>query len=150
MIYMTTKINDGLTNHQRYVLRHPDYVKRQQIASDVSHAKDSGYRKRMILKAKERRQELRKVVIGLLGGKCANPECPIPQEKMDFRCLQIDHINGNGRADVRRYKKNIGSMQLKIYKEILAGSKDYQCLCAYCNWLKRFTNNELIVKVEQE
>lgn len=86
-------------------------------------------------------RKLREKIIGLLGGKCANPNCPILPEKMDKEALQIDHINGGG---LKEYKnlKNSYSYYKNILNKIQSGSKDYQLLCVYCNWIKRIKNNE--------
>jgi len=68
-----------------------------------------------------------KRVIQKLGGKCAR--CG----KTDWRILQINHINGNGRKERARLGK-------KIYTNILKG-KDmdkYNLLCANCNILYEY------------
>jgi hypothetical protein len=67
-----------------------------------------------------------------LGGAC------IQCGESDVRCLQIDHIKGYGSSQSNsplRYKH--------ILAEIHAGSTDYQCLCANCNWKKRFDLKEV-------
>jgi hypothetical protein len=86
--------------------------------------------------------KLREEIIQLLGGKCSNPDCPIPPEKMDKRALQIDHINGGGTQEVKKYRGNY-LYHKHILSQLKAGSKDYQLLCANCNWIKRYENNEL-------
>lgn len=57
----------------------------------------------------------------------------------DIRALQIDHVNGGGSKERKQAKKG-------IYKHILDkiknGSKEYQVLCANCNWIKRCENRE--------
>ena len=77
----------------------------------------------------------------LLGNKCANPNCPISPERMDERCLQIDHINGNGCKE-RKKEGRGATLYRNILKRVKAGSKDYQLLCVYCNWLKSFEQKE--------
>lgn len=62
----------------------------------------------------------------------------------DIRALQIDHINGGGG---KHFKKR-GSV--KYYKDMLVQSEDYQILCANCNWIKRYTNNEKCSKYGQD
>ena len=73
-------------------------------------------------------------IFSLLGNKCAR--CGFD----DPRALQIDHINGNGTQERQNFS------QYKYYKHvlerILLGSKDYQLLCANCNWIKREENKE--------
>lgn len=77
--------------------------------------------------------ELRHQVIQMLGGKCI--KCRISDE----RVLQIDHINGGDRQDTKRYKNRIS-----FYRDILKtkDDKNYQVLCANCNWIKRHENKE--------
>lgn len=92
------------------------------------HGSDSQHKYRV-----SRRNEIKR----LLGNKCNNPKCPIPLEKMDVRCLQIDHVNGDGKGVILTTSKLKG-----VIEEIKSGSKRYQLLCAYCNWLKSFENKE--------
>ena len=54
----------------------------------------------------------------------------------DVRALQFDHI-----VALRRQKGETSKPQL-VASEILKGSKDYQLLCANCNWIKRAENHE--------
>lgn len=69
--------------------------------------------------------------IKILGGKCV--VCGIN----DHRVLQIDHINGGGVEEV----KTIG--RYNMVSKILVGETNvYQLLCANCNWIKRWENNE--------
>jgi hypothetical protein len=77
----------------------------------------------------------------LLGNKCANHNCPIPRETMDIRLLQIDHVNGGGCKEAKKFP-NRASQNKFILQQIKSGSKDYQLLCVYCNWKKRIENNE--------
>lgn len=72
----------------------------------------------------------RKKVLDVMGGKCVR--CGFD----DWRALQIDHVNGGGSAE---FKSN-GSRA--AYKKAAAGDPDYQLLCANCNWIKRYENNE--------
>lgn len=74
------------------------------------------------------------MVFGKLGGVCC--QCGFS----DIRALQIDHINGDGNTE----RKEIGSNSPKFYKKVLNDDgKDYQLLCANCNWIKRSENNEI-------
>jgi hypothetical protein len=75
--------------------------------------------------------KLRAEAIRALGGKCAR--CGVK----DYRVLQIDHIDGGGRAEQAKIT-NRG-----IYRKIRDGHTDgYQVLCANCNWIKKYENNE--------
>lgn len=86
-------------------------------------------------------------VIDLLGGRCANPACQWLNADgsrgcTDYRCLQIDHVNGEGAEDRRTARK--GTMFYRfVIKNILSGVVGrYQVLCANCNWIKRHANRE--------
>lgn len=71
--------------------------------------------------------------------KCQSPKCLVPGGCTDIRALQIDHINGGGLKDVRGQK--VYYKILKMAKE--DAQKEYQLLCANCNWIKRFNRNEV-------
>lgn len=69
-------------------------------------------------------------IFALLGDKCMR--CGFN----DKRALQIDHINGGG-------KKQIRSMTwVNYYKFVIKNPTLFQTLCANCNWIKRAENNE--------
>ena len=90
---------------------------------------------------KEVYEKLKTEILTLLGNKCSNPfNIEHGGFISDRRCLQIDHINGGGCKD----RKGVGGISFltKILKAIKVGSKDYQLLCANCNWIKRHENNE--------
>lgn len=87
-----------------------------------------------------RRRKIRLEIIRLLGEKCSNPNCLVPNGCSDPRCLQIDHIHGGGSR--KKGNQNGEMFYKRILAEIKAGSKDYQLLCANCNWIKRCENNE--------
>ena len=75
---------------------------------------------------------LRLAVIHTLGGECKH--CGIK----DMRVLQIDHIHGRGHQE----REAIGFIGIR--RKILKGNiKDYQLLCANCNWIKRAENKEV-------
>lgn len=76
---------------------------------------------------------IRKMLIELLGGHCV--KCGFS----DSRALQVDHINGGGSKENKNLK---GMKNVQILKKVLGGSKEYQLLCANCNWIKRFENDE--------
>lgn len=76
--------------------------------------------------------ELRNAVIDLLGG-----QCKLCNYRTDRRALQIDHIDGTGRAERRRIGWH------RFYNKILSDQTNYQLLCANCNYVKRYDNNEV-------
>jgi hypothetical protein len=92
-------------------------------------------------KVKKKILESRKAeIFTLLGGQCANPFGQHKEPYTDIRALQIDHVNGNGKKDIG--SKCRTTYYRKVLEQIKNGSKDYQLLCANCNWIKRITNNE--------
>jgi hypothetical protein len=99
--------------------------------SCYSHKKERTINNQLENKRLKAFQEtLRGKVIEYLGGCCYI--CGFK----DKRALQIDHINGGGTSERKKFGWS------KMYKLILSGAKGYQVLCANCNWIKRHTNNE--------
>jgi hypothetical protein len=82
-----------------------------------------------------KKREIRKEILNFFGDKCN--KCGFN----DWRALQIDHVNGLGRREYRKGRNGIIYYRT-ILKEIKNGSKKYQLLCANCNFIKRYTNNE--------
>lgn len=79
------------------------------------------------------RQKIRDAVLAFLGNKCFR--CGFE----DKRALQIDHVFSDGAKDRKRFKN-----PYQLYKIVLKDkSNRYQLLCANCNWIKRYENNEL-------
>jgi hypothetical protein len=76
---------------------------------------------------------IRMSVIGILGGKCSR--CGFE----DWRALQIDHINGGGSKEKIACTVHYQSM---VIKSAMNGENKYQLLCANCNWIKGYENNE--------
>jgi hypothetical protein len=88
-----------------------------------------------------RNQEVRRKILLRLGNKCSNPNCLVLNGCSDPRCLQIDHINGKG-----TYERRILGMY-RFYAKLLklddvTLKRDYQLLCANCNWIKKYERNE--------
>jgi hypothetical protein len=77
---------------------------------------------------------MRKLAIEKLGGKCA--WCGFD----DIRALQLDHIHGNGSSE--RKSMSQYSVYKKIFLSVSENKKEYQVLCANCNWIKRHENHE--------
>lgn len=77
--------------------------------------------------------KVRAKVLKHLGDKCIR--CGFD----DSRALQIDHINGGGRKEMKERKMN----RYSFLKDVLADETGkYQLLCANCNWIKREENRE--------
>jgi hypothetical protein len=92
---------------------------------------------------KEKRLKVKQEIFELLGNKCSNPynidHGPI--FLTDNRCLQVDHVYGGGRKEFRRFKST-EQYYAFVLAQIKVGSKDYQLLCANCNWIKVRENEE--------
>jgi len=103
------------------------YLKKQR---DYSHTPEKRE------KVRNEYLKLKTQVYNILGNKCANPKCAVPGGMTDIRALQIDHINGGGVLEH-------AAIHIRgIYRKIINGSKDYQLLCASCNWIKRAEKGE--------
>jgi len=74
--------------------------------------------------------KLRMKAMETLGNKC------IRCGESDYRCLQFDHINGNGT------KEHLLNSRSKFLHSILNGRSDIQLLCANCNWKKKYEKKE--------
>lgn len=113
------KKRNGKLEYLKYRTYHIEYRKKHKLKYS-EYANNANY-------------VLRKKILFLLGGKCN--KCGFSDE----RALQIDHINGDGYKERRQgvARKNT------IINEIIIGKKRYQLLCANCNWIKRFENNEI-------
>lgn len=84
---------------------------------------------------KNRNKEKKLEAINILGGKCV--KCDFS----DIRALQIDHINGGGNVELK-YKTSRSSYLKSVIESFLNNENKYQVLCANCNWIKRYENNE--------
>ena len=96
-------------------------------------------------RSKEYRHRLKIKVFTMLGNKCVgwnNKGCPF--NCTDVRCLQIDHVNGDGVESRKKLRQSGGwAYYYYLLKDIKAGHKNnYQILCANCNWIKRFEKGE--------
>lgn len=87
-----------------------------------------------IRQSKEYQRKIRLDAINILGGKCV--KCDFS----DFRALQIDHINGGGAKDKKIITRHYSNA---VMDSVRNKENKYQLLCANCNWIKRYTNNEL-------
>lgn len=90
-------------------------------------------KRRLYRRDYERR--IRQRLINLLGGKCK--KCGFS----DKRALQVDHINAGGSQE-RKQRNYVGNFHNHVRNSILNNENKYQLLCANCNWIKRFENNE--------
>ena len=82
------------------------------------------------------RRKVRLTILARFGSHCARCEFT------DIRALQIDHIHGGGTKErKRRGTDSFYRYLLKLQEAEL--HKIYQCLCANCNWIKKYENNEI-------
>lgn len=87
--------------------------------------------------ARQRRAKARKELLDLLGSKCV--KCGLS----DWRALQIDHIDGKGWQERNLIcGGNPATYRRAILESIEKGIKKYQVLCASCNQIKRYENDE--------
>lgn len=83
---------------------------------------------------KKSRERIRSRVLEMFGGKCCR--CGFS----DHRALQLDHIH-----QAREARCSYQRAGNTLYSAILRGERDvreFQLLCANCNWIKRYENNE--------
>jgi len=74
---------------------------------------------------------LRLLVIRKFGGKCF--KCGFS----DYRALQIDHVEGGGKWDVRT-----SSYANMLRDALMDRDGEFQLLCANCNQIKRYETGE--------
>jgi hypothetical protein len=113
--------------------------RRRSVTEDPPQSKSVRDRKRLY------RQKLRKSVLSFLGNRCSNSECLVVNEDgtrgcVDSRCLQIDHVNGDGSKERKQFHGHMASFYLKVLADTTGC---YQLLCANCNWIKRSINKEV-------
>jgi hypothetical protein len=96
-----------------------NWTKEQRIARNESLRKYSA--------------NLKNQIFDILGRKCVR--CGFSDE----RALQIDHVNDNGYGERKKYRAS-RNFYLHVLKKLKEGSKDYQTLCANCNWIKKLEN----------
>lgn len=132
--------------------------KRDYICRKCFRIKNTEATKKWNLKNREKRTEqqrkltlskrhfYRDKILDHLGNRCNSPNCPIPKDKMDFRVLQIDHLNGKG-CEERKSFSTVLYYYKFVYEKILEGSKEYQLLCPYCNTLKKIEQKEGIQRI---
>lgn len=88
-----------------------------------------------LLRERRRRQTHRIQLLTEIGG-CICKNCGFD----DWRALQVDHVNGGGRQE-HRTNKALKSAK-RYHEHILKNPEQYQILCANCNNIKKYVNNE--------
>ena len=80
-------------------------------------------------------------LVKILGGICSSLDCLVPKGCTDIRCLQLDHRNGGGMKDVKRFTCS-GNMYKYYLDHIDEAKEKLQILCANCNWIKKVEKGE--------
>ena len=136
--------NKNYPNYQSdYYKEHKNETKEQRNISSKKWQQNHPEQFKIIQRncSKNRRKKIRKKIIELLGGQCVNTYGLHDKPFSDVRCLQIDHLNR--KAKHRGQATGGSEMYLRyVLEQIQSGSKDYQLLCANCNWIKRWENKE--------
>ena len=85
-----------------------------------------------------RYRKWRHLQLEILGGRCS--KCGIT----DKRVLQIDHVQGDGNLAHNKLGKMPPKKVFRLIEESLAKDENrFQLLCANCNWIKRYNNDEM-------
>jgi len=96
-------------------------------------------KKKLKEKNHQRRLSIKITLFSMFGSKCK--KCGFT----DHRALQLDHIKGDG-AKMRRYT-TLQRSRLRYYLWLLNNPEytlnQIQLLCANCNWIKRYENDEV-------
>jgi hypothetical protein len=137
--------------HKRYNLKHREeinekrrlyYQTHKEQCKNCSKEWDKNHLEHKRELSRKYQYNIKMEVFGLLGNKCVNPyNQPHPNWCNDVRCLQVDHVNGGGIKEGKMFRSTYSYYRM-ILEKIKVGSKDYQLLCANCNWIKRYINNE--------
>jgi hypothetical protein len=122
------------------------YLKNRDHLLDLRHQRYLRQRENTFSQDHERYIKTRNELIGLLGGKCLNPFGQHEKSYTDVRCLQIDHVNGGGRTEVKKFPNTLAFYKYVI-EQVKSGSKNYQLLCANCNLIKRNEKREFRKRV---
>ena|SRR3990167_6960303 len=117
-----------MENNQSHYNKYRNYQRK--------YAKDNSVRK--VLNTKDYYRRKRTATLELLGGKCIR--CGFS----DYRALQVDHINGGGVKERKTTNSNYWNF---VIRSVLNKENKFQLLCANCNWIKRFENNEVRKKL---
>lgn len=98
------------------------------------------------MSSRSRLTEQREVLVAALGRVCScrGEDCwhDDPCRVTDPRCLQLDHVNGDGFADRRRLGGQ-GGVIAYYFSHLTEARATLQVLCANCNWVKRVRDGEV-------
>lgn len=126
-----------MTNSERYHYYKGNYQKYYRTHREQYRLWQQNNRSKMLVIMQNYHRRKRDAVIDLLGASCVR--CGFS----DNRALQIDHIDGGGTRDIKRFNG-----WQSYYKYILDNAekakKEFQVLCSNCNWIKRVENQEAL------
>ncbi|KKN98919.1 hypothetical protein LCGC14_0141640 [marine sediment metagenome] len=110
----------------------PPKINRRKCLSCLEIDRQWRNQPEIINKTRGKRQKLKQEVMNKYGGKCNC--CGI--KELSF--LNIDHVNGNGRAHLKSIDKEGGH---RFYRWLLANdsSSEFQVLCFNCNMSKHLS-----------
>ena len=140
-----------ISRFEKSRLRHPDTGKNYRL----NHKKEN-YQRSLAWKklhpnydnimGKKYRDEIKAEIFVILGAKCANPynieHTAFEQNLNCIKVLQIDHVHGGGKKEIKRFNYCQHSYYKYILKQLKLGSKEYQLLCPTCNRIKVIVNKE--------
>ena len=112
----------------------------ENIEKHVAHVMRNRKERGMPAYRKDQRDYRNKRRIKLLmflGGRCE--WC----DNNDMRVLQLDHVAGDGAKERRKLNGH------DVINRAFDKPNNYQLLCANCNWIKRFENNEHRKQIDQ-
>ena len=122
------------SNHiKEYTKEYYDLHRDELIAKQSEYARKEANRERKRVNQNRRNAAVRERVLDIVGRKCAR--CGFD----DVRALQLDHINGGGIQHKKQFARTTDYYEFVIE----SGGVGFQTLCANCNWIKRYENDEL-------
>lgn len=128
LFYRDIQKSDGLTSRCRDCIRKQtidSYSKRRESALEYARNYYEQNKDKRRQQINNKRKEIIAQIFELLGNECT--KCSFANKI----ALQIDHLNGGG------YKhRRIKGGGMSYYKDILKNIKNYQLLCANCNFVE--------------
>ena len=140
---MPLKINDGLTNSQRYALRHPERRRKQQgecRARRIVLIRYQDSSPKRLLDVRNRNDKLKEAVMNVYtNGEGTCRRCG--QGDIDVLCL--DHIEDDGGVRRRNGEHRHGNT---LYRWIVTNGypSGLQVLCSNCNLKKEVVRRRLL------
>lgn len=119
---------------------HKEHIEEFRARRIERYKRDPGKQKKRWEYLRGRSIKKRSFILGLFGDRCVR--CGFK----DWRALQIDHIKGRGGEEKRL--KGHSDRRGFLLEDVKKSPEKYQILCANCNWIKRYENNECIKRKE--